>query len=177
LVTAKIPSFTTIYTLRLFIPVSLSKSAIRFKRSCVHKISTKNIVKISTKGHNSLKFGCRKNSFLYYHLHIKVVHPCKLKQNLTSGLTGVAFKRFRDVRTDWRTDGRTDWRSDGRTSATLYAPTLGGGGIKRLSIFLSILQSLLDSSSCSKPTPVPANATSNIDTRTIEYSIVLNNDL
>jgi hypothetical protein len=67
-------------------------------------------VKISTKGHNSVKFGCSENSFLYYHLHIKVVHPCKLKQNLPSGLRGVAFTRFRD----------------GRTSATLYAPTLWG---------------------------------------------------
>jgi hypothetical protein len=33
------------------------------------------IVKKSTKCHNSVKFGCSKNFFLYYHLHIKVVHP------------------------------------------------------------------------------------------------------
>jgi hypothetical protein len=79
-------------------------------------------VKKSTKGHNSVKFGCSKNSFLYYQLHIKVVHPWKFKQNLPCGLRGVAFTRFWDVRTDRRTDV---WR-DGRTSATLYAPTLWG---------------------------------------------------
>jgi hypothetical protein len=58
------------------------------------------IVKKSTKGHNSVKFGCSKNSFLNYHLHIKVVHCWKFKQNLPSGLRGVAFTRFRDVQTD-----------------------------------------------------------------------------
>jgi hypothetical protein len=31
----------------------------------------------STKGHIFVKFGRGKNSFLYFHLHIKVVHPCK----------------------------------------------------------------------------------------------------
>jgi hypothetical protein len=65
------------------------------------------------KGHNSLKFGCRKNSFLYYHLHIKVLYPW-FKQNLPSGLRGVASTKFRDGLTD------------GLTSATPYAPTLWG---------------------------------------------------
>jgi hypothetical protein len=36
--------------------------------------------------------------------HIGVVHPWKFKQNLPSGLRVVAFTRFRDVRTDRRTD-------------------------------------------------------------------------
>jgi hypothetical protein len=47
-----------------------------------------------TKGHNSVKFGCSKNTFLYCHLHIKVVNPWKFKQNLPSGLRGVAFTKF-----------------------------------------------------------------------------------
>jgi hypothetical protein len=52
------------------------------------------IVKKSTKANNSVKFGRSKNSFLYFHLHIKVVHPWKFKQNLPSGLRGVAFTKF-----------------------------------------------------------------------------------
>jgi hypothetical protein len=63
-------------------------------------------MKKSTKGHNSVNFGCSKNSFLFCHLHIKVVHPWKLKQNLPSGLRGVAFTRFRDGLMDGRTDGQ-----------------------------------------------------------------------
>jgi hypothetical protein len=52
------------------------------------------IVKKSTKGHISVKFGRSKNPFLNYYLHIKVVHPWKFKQNLSSGLRGVAFTKF-----------------------------------------------------------------------------------
>jgi hypothetical protein len=51
-------------------------------------------MKKSTKGHNSVKFGRSKNSFLYFHLHIKVLHPWKFKQNLPFGLRGVAFTKF-----------------------------------------------------------------------------------
>ena len=35
------------------------------------------------------------NSFLYYHLHIKVVHPCKFKQNLSYGLTDGQVQRYK----------------------------------------------------------------------------------
>jgi hypothetical protein len=81
-------------------------------------------VKKSTKGHNSVKFGRSKNSFLYCHLHIKVVYPWKFKQNLPSGLRGVAFTRFRDVRTDVRTDGRKYGRTD--KCNTICPPLCGG---------------------------------------------------
>jgi hypothetical protein len=95
LVAAKIPFLTSFYTLRLFIPGSLSKICHRFKRICVHKISIWYLVKKLTKGHNSVKFGRSKNSFLYcYHQHILCVHPWKYKQHLPSGLRGVAFTKF-----------------------------------------------------------------------------------
>jgi hypothetical protein len=58
------------------------------------------------KGPYSVKFGRSKNSFLYCHLHIKVVHPWKFKQNLPSGFRGVAFTKFQDVRTDRRKAGQ-----------------------------------------------------------------------
>jgi hypothetical protein len=71
---------------------------------------------VITKGHNSGKFGRRKKSFLYDHLHILLDHLCKFERNLPDSLGGVDATRFGGC-----TDGWTDRWTDVLTSETLYA--------------------------------------------------------
>ena len=98
LITAEIPSFMIIYTLRLFIAERLSKILQSCKRSCVHKLSLyavywkeqqRAIIPLNLVAAKIPSF-----TFIYMHPHIKATHPWKFEQNHPIHVRGVAFTNF-----------------------------------------------------------------------------------